>query len=431
MQTLFRIIPASLLALTLIAPAGGISIQTTSANGTPSDEMTTDTLPNAQMHSITVNGLTHANGQAHAAQGITSLDSLPNFNGHFHIAGFNSNGSPQSAWYTNTVGYMPGDGGTTTINAPVIPVALDMRDTFGNPRYVEGHRLYYDPSPYIAPTLNSPVFQNYTYSSSSTPTQLTDAIQRAEYYQPMASDWHTLLAPTVKPTRVMTLIQGDYRFRLNRDGTCCLYVLVDAVTFDYEFRPHSSPADNSTIVGAAELAGDITTKDMSTFLFPNTFLYENNDPNQCCGFGYHGADIEPGTASNGNISRAYIYNFSTWTSTNIFNFGVQDITALSHEIAETYNDPFVVFDNLHDLTPWWKAPNGHCQNSLEVGDVVEFLPNMTYPIAMNGMTYHPQNEALLQWFEGVKSDALGGAYSYPDTSILKNPMVSQKAYCQP
>jgi hypothetical protein len=34
-------------------------------------------------------------------------------------------------------------------------------------------------------------------------------------------------------------------------------------------------------------------------------------------------------------------------------------------------------------------------------------------------TYHPQTEALLQWFEmGATSDVLGGAFSYPNTAAL-------------
>ena len=63
--------------------------------------------------------------------------------------------------------------------------------------------------------------------------------------------------------------------------------------------------------------------------------------------------------------------------------------------------------------------NGLCLDYLETGDVIEVLPNPDDPITMNGMTYHLQNEALLQWFEGMTpSDATGGAYSYPDTRIL-------------
>jgi hypothetical protein len=39
-------------------------------------------------------------------------------------------------------------------------------------------------------------------------------------------------------------------------------------------------------------------------------------------------------------------------------------------------------------------------------------------------TYHPQTEALLQWFEmGTTSDAIGGAFSYPDTTALTQSAV--------
>jgi hypothetical protein len=38
--------------------------------------------------------------------------------------------------------------------------------------------------------------------------------------------------------------------------------------------------------------------------------------------------------------------------------------------------------------------------------------------------YHPQTEALLQWFEvGATSDAIGGAFSYPDTTALTHSAV--------
>ena len=47
-----------------------------------------------------------------------------------------------------------------------------------------------------------------------------------------------------------------------------------------------------------------------------------------------------------------------------------------------------------------------------MGDVIEVLPSdVTFPIAMrsNRMVYHPQNVALLQWFEDQSpSSALGG-----------------------
>ena len=47
------------------------------------------------------------NAQAQAAQGIPGVDSVPTFNGHFYLTGYNSSGNLQSEWYTNTVGRYP------------------------------------------------------------------------------------------------------------------------------------------------------------------------------------------------------------------------------------------------------------------------------------------------------------------------------------
>ncbi|HUC77450.1 MAG TPA: hypothetical protein VMS04_19275, partial [Vicinamibacterales bacterium] len=60
------------------------------------------------------------------------------------------------------------------------------------------------------------------------------------------------------------------------------------------------------------------------------------------------------------------------------------------------------------------------------------LPNSTFPMTMNGFTYHPQNEALLQWFQfQMPSDALDGAYSYPNQTLLTQPSAPQKVNCAP
>jgi hypothetical protein len=102
--------------------------------------------------------------------GIPNIDSLVNFNGHYFANGVDSNGNPTREWYYNTVGNPPQLGGTTTINSPVVPVSLQLLNFDGTPRSVNGHLLYYDATQFVPSTLNSPVFQNSTYSSSTTPT---------------------------------------------------------------------------------------------------------------------------------------------------------------------------------------------------------------------------------------------------------------------
>jgi hypothetical protein len=344
--------------------------------------------------------------------GIPGIDSLSNWDGAFKTPGFDPNGKPRNSWFYNMVGNPPQKGGTTNINAPVVPVALDLLNPDGSVF------LHYDPKPFILPTLQSPLFQNSTFTSSPTPTQISDAIQRAEFFNTMAPDWHTMLLASLKQQRTMQVPSGFYSYALKGNGKCCLFVLIDINEFFNLLFP-TVATDTTTPIGAAENAGDITTKDISTFLFPNTYLYFNGNPNDCCVLGFHTYDFEPGDPSNGNKERRYVVNYSAWISPGLFGSAFVDVTGLAHEIAETFNDPFVVSDGKHNLTPWWLSPNGNCQDGLEVGDVIEGLPHATYPIKMNGMTYHPQNEALLPWFEFESpSSAIDGAYSYPNEETL-------------
>jgi hypothetical protein len=77
------------------------------------------------------------------------------------------------------------------------------------------------------------------------------------------------------------------------------------------------------------------------------------------------------------------------------------------------------------------SQNGNCQNDFEVGDVIEGLQDSTIAIRTAGRTYHPQNEALLQWFEFQSpSTALGGAYSYPNENLLTSLSPSENVNCK-
>ncbi len=382
-----------------------------------SDQLPAGSLTNAHVKSKLITPHAHLNGQAHARHGIPFIDSLVNWNDHYFADGFDSLGNPNREWYTNTVGNPPQHKGTTLINAPIVPVTIDLRNFDGSPRFVNGKPLISSPEAFVQPVLDSPVFSNATWTSSLVPTQITDAVQRAEYFDQAKDDWHTLLVPSVKTPRTMVLLRGTYAFALNGDGSCCRFIEVEVNTFVNALFP-ATATDTTTPVGAAENAGEVTTKDMSTFLFPNVFLYEGTTSN-CCIIGFHSYDFEPADPNTNNTEKRYVMNYSSWISPGIFGGGFQDVTALSHEIAETYNDPFVTSDGVHNITPWWSS-DGQCQNALETGDVIEGLPNATFPTPMpNGFTYHPQNEALLQWFQReFPSSAFHGAYSYPNEFVL-------------
>src|SRR5262249_1947850 len=134
----------------------------------------------------------------------------------------------------------------------------------------------------------------------------------------------------------------------------------------------------------------------------------------CCIVGFHTFFFQSATAPE-NI---WVFAFSSWTSPGIFG-GFLDVTGLSHEISESFNDPL-----LSNATPFWQFPGSTaCQGNLETGDPVEVLPNDTVSIRLRDsdevFTFHPQTEALFQWFEmGSSSTAIDGAFSFPNESAL-------------
>ena len=93
------------------------------------------------------------------------------------------------------------------------------------------------------PVLESPVFSNAPYSSGVEPTQISDAIQRAQYFDHMKPDWHTLLGGEAAPAYTMHVRQAagcptgpffagcNYVFALNPDGTCCRFILMQINAF--------------------------------------------------------------------------------------------------------------------------------------------------------------------------------------------------------
>jgi hypothetical protein len=363
-------------------------------------------------------------GAASIFASVPGIDSLANWTDQFTAPGFDSNGNPQSVWPYEMVGAPPESGRTTHIRAPIVPVTVQLLDANGNVATNNGSPLVLAATPNIVnAVLKSPVFNPWFYTSGV--GQLNDQEMRAEFWNRIRhheddseEGWHTLLSPVVRTTRVMSIPFGSWFFTPNADGSCCVAAFVEVNTFVNLLFPPTFPVDNTTVIGAAELAGDITTRDMSTFLVNNVYLYIGTLSNCCIG-GFHSYDFEPGDATNGNRQRRYVMNYSSWMTKGIFSRGVEDITALSHELAETFNDPFV--DN---ATPWWLSTDRFspalCQNNLETGDVIEILRyNTVFPISMNGRTYHPQNEALFSWFAFQSpSTAHLGAYSFPDETTL-------------
>jgi hypothetical protein len=372
---------------------------------------------------------------ASAQKAASGIDSIVSFSSQFTADGFDFDGNPQSVWPYTMVGRDPSLNRTTRFNAPIIPVTVELLDENGNVgktatgaplRMVTG-------SDTLSSTLHSPVFEKFPYTSGN--TQFTDGMMRAQFANIVGDrdgdrddqGYHTVLQPSVKTARTIQLKFGSYRFAPKPDGSCCLFILADASEFSSHLFP-PTPDDTTTVMGAAEHAGDMTTRDITTLLLRDVYLFQG-DPSNCCILGFHSLDVEPGDAANGNRLKAFVMNFASFMSDGIFGGGFEDITAYSHEMAELFADPFINND-----TPWWLSVDPFtgaalCQNNLETGDVVEVLSsNPVQGVPMHNRTYHPQNEALLQWFAfEAHSSARLGAYSFPDettvTSLSPGPLL--------
>lgn len=131
--------------------------------------------------------------------------------------------------------------------APIVPVISDLRNFDGSPRYyiipdgTQGPRMILDPTQFAPQVLASPVFSPSRYRSSWRPTQFTDAVQRAQFYNTAGPGWHSLLVPVVAQPRTMVLIRGSYPFNVDSTGHL-RSVLVDENVFGGErFPPTAAP----------------------------------------------------------------------------------------------------------------------------------------------------------------------------------------------
>jgi len=135
--------------------------------------------------------------------------------------------------------------------------------------------------------------------------------------------------------------------------------------------------------------------------------------------GFH-TSFDAGESEDRRLVQTFVW--ASWIDPGIFGGTVADVTAISHEISEWFNDPFS-----SNIVPEWQFPNAAsgCQNNLETGDPMSTSPHAGFPVIIDGFTYHPQNEALLQWFQRkTPSDAIDHAYSFPDQSLLTSPAQS-------
>jgi hypothetical protein len=325
---------------------------------------------------------------ARAALKEGRIFSVPSFSGSFAWQG--------TVYPYTIVGGKPQAGGTTEVPVQLIPISLlfeEYADDSGSP-------LILGPGPFIPRVLSSPNFSDAQYPNGI--TQFADALQRAQFNAVAAKDWHTVLSkPEVLKPLTIDVPRGLAKVYRNR-STGVTYAIVDTNFFISHLN---------TILQLENLRPDT----LAIALTSNIFLAPQSDIKKCCVLGFH-TSFDMGELAQVKFVQTFIW--ASWVDQGILGNSLADVTPMSHEISEWMNNPFG-----GNLVPAWLVPNSNgCQNNLETGDPLALMPNAGYPVLIDGFTYHPQNQVMMQWFQrGASSDAFEGAFSFPDQSLMTAP----------
>src|ERR1041385_53945 len=353
---------------------------------------------------------------------IDQLDTIATFSGAFVAQ---AGPDTDDDFRFTMVGNDPKLGGTTVYPGLILETSWQLLNADGS----VFKTVSFDPFEKLF--LESPNFEPHTYRSGRN-IEFGDAVHRAQFFHSMKNNWHTLIIPQVVdkvtiqvPFFVNVLVNGTVvQARSYFTGTAA-----DGSTFVLMLSPLFNFFFDNTEVNEINL-GNFRTNAMNMSLYPNTFLFNlnRNNPNTpggCCVLGFHTYFAN----FDGLFpQQRFVSQFASWISPGLFGAGFQDVTALSHELAETFANPFI-----SNPAPNWQFPGvpanaAVCQNNLEEGDPIEVLANATSAIEVKekgfDFVYHPQNIPLLQWFEmGTGSSAIDGAFSFPDETVLPHSAV--------
>jgi hypothetical protein len=327
---------------------------------------------------------------------------------------------------------------STTIQVDITPLIVN----------IDG--LTFDGTTVVPATLASPQFANNDYGSTKAATaagsfpntpafirgkggalsqgdkgvqlQLQDATMRAQFNKVgSSSSYHLILHPNVLPAVTINVPQNQGTLIQSGRGV---------IGADINISWWSSQINN------LEQSADPTH--LPLYLSNQVLLFQGS-PGNCCVIGYHGtraAGYGGGSANSNGNAVVQTFAWASWVQPGFYarpaggtDWALQDIHALSHEIAEWADDPFVN----NTVEPWVTptAPQYGCTGVLETGDPVVGIgfaigsntfeqganPNGTQ--SADGY-YHPEDEALLPWFmrspssntgSEVNQSGVGGRYT--------------------
>ncbi|HEX5410769.1 MAG TPA: glycosyl hydrolase family 18 protein [Terriglobia bacterium] len=318
---------------------------------------------------------------------------VPTFTRSFTAAG-------REYQYT-VVGKDPGEGGTATIPTVVVPVSL----VFDAPADKAAKAVEVSTADDVEKVVQSPIFQKHAFATGD--TQYGDAIQRAQFYkEASARDWHTMLGqPRVaSPMQIAIPPANGYLLASKKTGHSLAIVDLDFVQkklFDGLAKAQARP--NELVIA----------------LTKNAEFYELDDATVCCTWGAHGAQ------PNASSKALQPFVLSTYLDPGVVpNYA--DIQPITQQLAAWMNDP--LHGQQDNTFPAWQKPvaDGGCGGQ-GIGTHYRFaLPtdgasqsNSTVVKTTAG-DYHLENAALLPWYaQNASPDTYQGAYSFPDTGVLK------------
>jgi hypothetical protein len=280
---------------------------------------------------------------------------------------------------------------TTIVPSEIQPITV----VFANNTVIDG----------VAPAnalAASPVFHSAAFPTET--GQFVDVMQRANFNL-IGTGYHVQLGTPTVLAPIVIKVPGS----LGKVGFFSNHA-VGIVNFNFLF--------NAVLSVVAFRNFDPTT--LPVLVVGNVFGF--NPPSRdirrtCCVGGFHFAQLE----GNGVVT----FVFGAYNTPGLFADQAQDITGISHEVAEWANDPLV-----NNIVPPWGLPQNPSvcvSNLLEVGDPMEVFVPSNYPVTLNGTTYHPQDVAFFSWFaHQAPSIAVNGQYSY----LAPEKLTSPPAACQ-
>jgi hypothetical protein len=330
--------------------------------------------------------------------------SVPNFTRSFTFGG-------QTFPYT-MVGQDPTKAQPTEVPTQYIPMSFFFDEFIDQ----NGNNIVIDTTAITDEIKHSPLFDSAPFANGF--TQYEDAQMRAEFFPLFHNkihnggdgddSFHVLLGhpQTLLPVQIEVPV-GSSEVFVDSNGTFFALIDINFIVSQLNTLLQTEP---------------ITVQSIPIFLTRNAVYgdFFQQQPVDCCIGGFHTA-FETNQINNKIFVQTFAFSTSLDSDVSAAVFGdptlFADVFALSHELGELLNDPFV-----NNVTPNYQLPGlppGACQNNLEVGDLIENLPNPSRPLTLHGFTYHPQTLGLLQWFEGINpSDAFSGDYSFPDSTVL-------------